>query len=111
MKNFVHDGEVITVTAPYARTSGQGVQVGTALFGICAGDIANGAIGEIMVEGAFDLDKVSAQAWAAGDKIYWDNTAKLATSVSSTNLFIGVAIAAAANPTSTGRLRLSAMFS
>ena len=33
MKNFVQDGGVLTVTAPYALTSGQGCQVGTALFG------------------------------------------------------------------------------
>lgn len=105
MKNFVQPGDTVNVTAPATVASGAGVLVG-AVFGIAAFDAASGASVEIATEGVFDIAKVSAQAWAAGDKIYWDNSAKLATTVAGGNTPIGVALATAANPTSTGRLLL-----
>jgi predicted RecA/RadA family phage recombinase len=107
MKNFVQDGDVLTVTAPAAVVSGQFILIGTALYGFCTTDAANGAQVEILTEGVFDVPKVSAQAWAVGDKIYWDNTAKLFTTVLTSNTYVGVAVAVAANPTSTGRIRLN----
>jgi predicted RecA/RadA family phage recombinase len=105
MKNYVQKGEILTLTAPYDRTSGQGFQVG-ALFAVAAYDALSGAMVEGQTCGIFDLAKVSAQAWAIGDKIYWDNSAKLCTTVSAGNMLVGVATAVAANPTSTGRVRL-----
>src|SRR4051812_45718125 len=98
MKNFVQPGDTITLTAPYARTSGQGALVGS-IFGIAVNDVANGASGEFLTEGVVDLDKVSAQAWAVGNLIYWDDAAKLSTTVPTSNKLIGVAVAVAGNPT------------
>ena len=40
MKNFVQPGSTITLTAPYAVASGDGLLVG-AIFGVAAGDAAN----------------------------------------------------------------------
>lgn len=37
MKNFVMEGKTLTLTAPYALTSGQGLLVGS-LFGVASGD-------------------------------------------------------------------------
>ena len=52
--------------------------------------------------------KVSAQAWATvGLDIYWDDTAKKFTTVSTNNTLIGKNVATAANPSATGRLRLN----
>jgi len=107
MKNFVSYGEIILVTAPYDADSGTGVQVGAALFGVACTDMTSGATGQIKTCGVFDLAKVSAQAWTAGAIIYWDNSAKNCTTTASTNLAIGAAVADAANPSSTGRVRLS----
>lgn len=107
MKNFKQQGEAFGFVAPYARTAGQGVQVGAALFGICTNDVANGASGVAKRgSGVYTLDKTSAQAWAIGDKLYWDNTNKVVTSVSTSNLYIGVAFAVAANPSATGDVLL-----
>jgi predicted RecA/RadA family phage recombinase len=53
-----------------------------------------------------DLAKVSAQAWTEGAKIYWDDTAKNFTTTSGGNTLAGVAAAAAANPSATGKVRL-----
>jgi len=105
-KNYIQDGETVDMAAPYAVASGAGALVGS-LFGVSLTTLANGAIGSFRTCGVFDLAKVSAQAWAVGDKIYWDNTAKLATTVLTSNTLIGVAVKAAANPTSTGNVRLN----
>lgn len=92
--NFIKPGKIITlVAAPYARLSGEGVQIGK-MFGVCMTDIANGAAGEIETEGVFQLKKAGSQAWTQGAAIYWDDTAKQCTTVTTSNLFIGHANAA-----------------
>jgi len=106
MKNFVQPGDIVTVTAPADVSSGTIVVVGT-LFGVAATDAESGAAVEIKTSGVFALPKTSAQAWTEGAKIYWDGTAKEATTVSTSNTLIGHAVAAAANPSATGVVRLS----
>jgi predicted RecA/RadA family phage recombinase len=106
MKNFVQDGDVLTMIAPYDVDSGDGMLVGS-LFGIATTDGASGAEVETYIgEGVFDIAKVSAQAWTQGQSIYWDNSAKLVTTTSGGNTFVGFATRVEANPTSTGRVRL-----
>lgn len=106
MKNFVQPGDMITVAAPYDVASGAGCLVGN-LFGIAATTAVSGADVEIKTSGVFDIAKTSAQAWAVGDLIYWDNSGKVATTVATGNKLIGVATAVAANPTATGGMRLN----
>lgn len=103
--NHVQPGNTITLLAPANVLSGAGVLVG-GIFGVAQYDALSGAEVECDVVGVWDLAKVSAQAWAAGDPIYWDNTAKLATTVASGNTPIGYATLVAANPSSTGRVLL-----
>lgn len=105
-KNFVQDGDTIDLPAPYAVASGAGALVGS-LFGVALTTLANGVTGAFATCGVFDLAKVSTETWTVGAKIYWDNTAKLCTSVSTSNTLIGCAIKAASNPSSTGRVRLN----
>ena len=52
------------------------------------------------------LAKVSAQAWNAGDKLYWDDTAKLWTTTVGTNTIGGMAAGPSPNPSATGKVRL-----
>ncbi len=105
MKNFVQPGNTLTLVAPYTVVSGAGLLVGN-IFGVASADAASGADVEAVAEGVFDLAKVSAQAWAQGDPIYWDDSAKLCTTTAGANTPIGHATAIAANPSSTGRVRL-----
>lgn len=105
MKNYVQPGVTVTVTAPEDVTSGRGLLVG-ALFGIAATTAASGAEVEIVTEGVFTHAKTSAQAWTQGAKVYWDNTNKVFTTAASGNTLVGVAAAAAANPSATGTVRL-----
>lgn len=104
--NFVQPGKTVTLAAPYDRSSGDGLLVGT-LFGVAQYDVDSGDDVEAALEGVFELTKVSAQAWTQGQAIYWDNSAKKATTTASTNTPIGHATEVAANPSSTGRVRLN----
>lgn len=109
MKNYVQPGETLTLTAPYQVAGGAGLLVGS-IFAVATGDAASGAIVEGRTVGVYDLAKVSAQAWTVGALIYWDDSAKNCTTTASTNKLIGVAAAAAANPSATGRVRLNGAF-
>ena len=111
MKNYVQPGNTITLTAPYAVTSGDGLLVGS-IFGVAAGDAANAETVEVALVGIFDLKKVASQAWSAGDKVYWDDTNKRCTTVATDNTLIGVAVEAVASGAgdTIGRVRLNATF-
>lgn len=106
MKNFVAVGNTLTITAGADIASGAGVLVGS-LFGVAAGDIANGAEGVINLTGIYDLPKVGSQAWTVGALIYWNGTA--CTTAASTNKLIGVAAAAVGSGAgeTVGRVRLN----
>ena len=111
MKNYVQPGNTITLTAPYAVASGEGLLVGS-IFGVAAGSAALGETVEASLGGVFDLKKVASQAWAAGDKVYWDNTNKEATKTATSNTLIGVATEAVAGGAGDviGRIRLNGSF-
>jgi len=109
MQNFVQQGIVVTVTAPYAVSSGGGCLVG-ALFGVAAVTAGSGDSLELCTFGVFDIAKTSALAITAGDVLYWDDTNKELNKTSS-GVQVAVAVADAANPSSTVRARLSSGYS
>jgi predicted RecA/RadA family phage recombinase len=109
MKNIVQTGNVVTVTAPYALSSGGGCLVG-GLFGVATSDALISASVEIATVGVFDIAKTSALAITAGDVLYWDDSAKVLNKTS-TGVQVAVALADAANPSSTVRARLSSGYS
>ena len=94
MKNFIQPGDSLTLVAPYAVTSGQGVLVG-ALFGIAAYDAASSATVEIQTEGVFDITKEPSLAITAGGRVYWDNTNRRITTTATGNYQVGIATLAA----------------
>ena len=105
MQNFVHRGETLTLTAPYAVNSGGGVKVGN-IFGVAASTHIQGDSTEAMVEGVFDLAK-DASVFAQGDLVYWDDTNKVATSTVGANLLIGDAEQAQLTGDATVRVKLT----
>jgi predicted RecA/RadA family phage recombinase len=109
MKNYIETGSILTLTAPYAVAAGAGFQVGR-IIAVATSAAASGATVEGITTGVVEVAKVSAQAWTVGALIYWDDTAKLFTTVSPANALAGVAVAVAANPTATGRVRLNGSF-
>ncbi|UWQ17919.1 DUF2190 family protein [Jannaschia sp. M317] len=109
MKNYVQKGENLTLTAPYAVTSGGGCKTGL-IFGVAAGDAASGETADLVTVGVFDMPKVAANNFAEGAVVYWDDTAKVVTSTASGNTKIGVAVTAAANPSASVPVRLNGTF-
>lgn len=106
MKNSRSEGDVLTLVAPSGGVvSGVPVLIG----GLLVVPQASAAVGELFageVRGVLELSKVSAQAWSQLVKLYWDDTAKLVTTVTGSNTVIGVAAAVADNPSATGLVRL-----
>jgi predicted RecA/RadA family phage recombinase len=106
MRNFIQPGVNVTVTAPYALTSGQGCQVGD-LFGVAVTDALISTPVEITTQGVFELNKLATDVVTAGAIIYWDNTNRRCTVTASTNRKIGQAVAAAGSGVGIVQVRLS----
>jgi len=106
MKNFVHAGDFLTLTAPRTVTSGEGVLVdkifGVATAGYTSGDTEM----EVAVKGVFDIAK-DTSTFTQGENVYWDNTAFKATDTAASNALIGQAEVAAATGATTVRVRLT----
>lgn len=106
-KNYIQPGEKLELTAPTGGVvGGSGYLIG-ALFVVADADVDEGDpfIGHRC--GVWDLTKTSAQAWTEGQKVYWDDSASEVTTDGTKGQLIGVAAAAAANPTSTGSVLLN----
>ncbi len=106
-KNFVKPGKNITLIAPTGGvTTGVGVLIG-AIFAIALQTTTVGLAFEGATEGVWDIAKLNTEVWLAGDKIYWDNAnARVTNAPTAAMRLIGFANEAAANPTTTGRVRL-----
>ena len=110
MKNYIQQGDTLTLTAPYNVVAGAAFKVGS-IIAIATSAASSTATVEGLTTGVVEVAKVSAQAWTVGAPIYWDDTAKLMTTTSTSNTLAGVATAVAANPSATGRVRLNGSFS
>lgn len=108
MKNFIQDGDVLTLTPAAAVASGVGHLFGTGLFGVATHDVAANAAGEFLTEGVVEIAKTSALAIAVGDRLYWDATNKVVNKTATAQQCVGIAVAAAANPSATVEMKLGA---
>lgn len=106
MQNFIQPGNTLTLTAPYAVDSGDGALVGY-IFGVAATDMESGDSGEFQLTGVFLLEKATGSAWAAGERIYWNDSTKKCSDDSTVGQLIGTATAAAASGNTTGHVRLN----
>lgn len=109
MRNYVQPGDTLTLTAPAEIISGGVVIVGS-IIGVANGNAANGALVDVDTVGVFTLPKVAALAIEAGDAVYWDAAAKLVNKTAGGNSKLGVATAAAANPSASVNVRLNGSF-
>src|SRR5579885_2417833 len=106
MKNYIQEGDMITVTAPAGGvTSGDGVVIG-ALFGVATKTAAAGETVTLATDGVFDLPKLVSAVIAAGDPVAWDDTAKQVNVPGTGRYPIGTAIEAAGNGATIVRVRL-----
>lgn len=106
MKNYVQDGETITLVAPYALASGDGALVGS-FFVIAANAAANGATFEGKTNGVYAITALSTDTGTVGTKVYWDNTNKRITTTAAGNSLVGALTVAKANGETTATVRLN----
>ena len=107
---FIQDGAAVDYR-PGANVTAGDVVVQGDLIGVAKQDIAANALGALAVEGVFDFSKATGvgTAIAVGSIVYWDDTAKEATTSSGAgaNKEVGKTIAAAGDNDTTTRVRLS----
>lgn len=101
MKNYLGEGQNLTIAAPSAVTSGQFILVG-AIRGVCMDTVSNGANVAVVREGKFSLPKAAGESWSVGDLLYWDATNSVMTKTAAENTLAGVAVAAAASADTSG---------
>jgi predicted RecA/RadA family phage recombinase len=94
MRNYKKMGDTLTLTAPYDVASGAGFLVG-AIFAVAVIAALAGQKVEGQRVGVVELPK-AAGAVTQGQKLYWDDAAKLVTTTAGANKLIGAAALAAA---------------
>jgi predicted RecA/RadA family phage recombinase len=106
MRNFVQDGDVLTLTPATDVPSGTGYQFGAALFGVAVRDVAANTPGEFKMEGVVAIAKASALAIAVGDRLFWNPAGATVDKTATGQLHVGIAVEAAANPSSAVKMLL-----
>lgn len=106
MKNYVQPGNVLTLTPTAAVASGVGYLFGAALFGVATNDVAANAAGEFITEGVVEIAKTSALAISVGDRLFWDSANKCVNKTTTAQQQVGIAVAAASNPSATVKMLL-----
>jgi predicted RecA/RadA family phage recombinase len=110
MRNFVREGNTLTVIAPVNLVSGDGVIVGS-VFGVAAKDALMGQSVELVLEGVFALNK-AVGALAQGQVVYWTvgSGTMLGTVAAAGTLKIGVVTDPALSGDATVNVRLNESF-
>lgn len=106
MINYILPGNTLSLAPGANVASGVGYLFGTSLFGVAAEDVASGVVGAFVTEGVVEIAKTSALAITAGDRLFWDATNKVVNKTLTSQQCVGIALADAANPSSTVIMKL-----
>jgi predicted RecA/RadA family phage recombinase len=106
MRNFVQSGAELDLDPGATVASGTGHLFGAALFGVAAVDAVSGTASAFVFEGVVEIAKTSALAITIGDRLFWDATNSVVNKTSSAQQQVGIAVAAAANPSPTVKMLL-----
>jgi len=109
MRNFVQEGKTLTLTPGANVAAGEGYLFGAGLFGVATAAVASGTAGEFIVEGVVDIAKTSALAIAVGDRVFWVPGSKAVNTTATSQVNVGVAVAAANNPSATVKIKLGSV--
>jgi len=88
---FVQRGESVDFTPSRDVAAGE-VLVFGGLPGIVKTAVKAGSLGSLALTGVYDVEK-DGLAVAAGDRLFWDDTRKLATPAAADGVFLGLAAA------------------
>jgi predicted RecA/RadA family phage recombinase len=105
---FVYEGSAIDYT-PTSDVAAGDVVVQGDLVGVARGPIPANAPGSLATAGVFGFPKATGagSGIAAGTKVYWDATNKVATATVGSNKFLGKTTKAAADADASVHVRLS----
>jgi len=106
MLTYKQEGEVLTLTPAAAVDSGVGYLFGDGLFGVAINPVVINTPGEFLTEGVVVIKKLAALAIAVGDRVFWDAVNGEVNKTAAAQVCVGVAVAAAANPSSTVTIKL-----
>jgi hypothetical protein len=106
MRNYTQDGDVLTLTPSSTVAAGAGFMFGASLFGVATSAVTASTAGEFITEGVVEIAKTSALAISVGDRLFWDSTNSVVNKTSTAQVCVGIAVAAAANPSATVQMKL-----
>lgn len=106
MRNFIQDGDVLTVAAPAAVSSGDVVVVG-GIVGVATTDAESAANVAVATRGVFTLTKKTSLVISAGDAVYWDSDPG-ETNKTDTDVYLGVAVESELSAATTVKVKLLA---
>ncbi len=106
MNNYSQAGKTLTLTPGANVAAGAGYLFGASLFGVATSAVASGSPGEFLTEGVVEIAKTSALAISVGDVLYWVPGSSVVNKTTSGQRAVGVAVAAAANPSDTVLMKL-----
>ncbi len=108
---FVQEGRAIDYTPSGAAVSSGDILRLGGITGVATRDIADGALGALVIEGVFDVTKAAGAgvSFAAGDTVGWDDTNNTAVTAADVNktFDLGVAVAAAADGDDLVRVKIN----
>ncbi|MDR6500319.1 putative RecA/RadA family phage recombinase [Burkholderia ambifaria] len=91
MKNYIQDGDILTVTLTTAVNSGDLVLLGSSKTpAVAYGSYAANVPGEYALDGVFELPAVAADAAIVGDAAYFDAAAGTVTAKADGNAPVGI---------------------
>ena len=104
---FIQDGLSIDYTPDAAIAAGQVVVLGKTCF-VAKTPIAADALGALAAAGVYDVLKTGALEFDVGEAVHWNDTTNLATKTT-TDVYMGVAVKAAAAADATVRTHLRSL--
>lgn len=109
--NYIQDGEIITVVAPFAAVRGRYIVLNatTGAGGVALDNATSAANVVLATNGVHQFAKPNAVSTsaAAGAFWYWDNTNSQVTISATSNTKLGVGLAAVTNTQTTVNVRLN----
>lgn len=106
MRTFVQEGDVLTLTPSANVNAGVGFLFGAGLFGVATSNVTSGQPGEFITEGVVEIAKTSALAIDVGDRVFWVPGSSVVNKTATSQVCVGVAVEAAANPSATVKVKL-----
>lgn len=106
MRNFVQKGDTLDLDPGATVPAGTGRLFGAALFGVATVDAVSGTASPFQIRGVVTIAKTSALAITVGARVFWDSTNSVVNLTTTAQQQVGIAVEAAANPSSTVKILL-----